>query len=325
MKEIYFLRTFLIIVLAICAQQVGAQHIGQYSLMMYDRYGFNPGYGGMERSLAAGLHFRSQWAGIDGNPEYRVINAHLPFYLWQGGLGLQLQNESIGAESQTGFALSYNYVYESAIGLFSTGIRLGLVQKKLDGSKLRAPEGIYEGLLIDHQDAQLPNFAVSGYAPLVEAGIYYAGDYAEGGISITGWYPSGMKLDEIAYQPKPAIHLFGEYILAPWDQVSLFPGLYIKSDGIQTQAEVYIRGEWEQLVTGSLGYRGFGNRNLDAIILAGGVRLSPRFFLHYAYDIGLSPLRTAHQGTHEVMIRYNLGKIIGAGLPPRIIYNPRNL
>ncbi|MDQ3015628.1 MAG: type IX secretion system membrane protein PorP/SprF, partial [Bacteroidota bacterium] len=61
------------------------------------------------------------------------------------------------------------------------------------------------------------------------------------------------------------------------------------------------------------------------LILMAGVRLSSRFYLHYGYDIGLSSLQSVHQGTHEIMIRYNLGKMIGAGLPPRTIYNPRNL
>ena len=64
---------------------------GQYgmqtSLYMHERYAFNPAFGGMERSLAAGLLYRTQWAGLDGNPESRMINVHMPFYLWQGAIG----------------------------------------------------------------------------------------------------------------------------------------------------------------------------------------------------------------------------------------------
>jgi type IX secretion system PorP/SprF family membrane protein len=303
-----------------------SQHGMQYSLYMHERYGFNPAFGGMDGSLAAGLLYRTQWAGLDGNPESRMINVHMPFYLWQGAIGFQLLSESIGAEKQTGFLLSYNYIYESSVGLISTGIRAGISQNSLDGTKLIAPDGEYQGGIFNHQDANLPNGKVSGISPVLEAGVYFAGDYFESGFSMTGFYPAGIKLeDEVDYAPRPVFHFFGEYFIEPFDEVSFYPVAYVKSDLTQTQAELSIRAEWQNFLTVGLGYRGFGQNSQDAMILSAGVRLSSKFFLHYAYDIGLSSLQTTHDGTHELLISYNLGKRIGAGLPPRIIYNPRNL
>lgn len=319
-------RYIILMSLLITWQSLSGQHGTQSSLYMHDRYAFNPAFGGMESSLAAGLQYRSQWAGLPGNPESRTLNLHMPFYLWSGAVGMQLFNETLGAESHTGIALSYNYIYESTVGLWSFGLRGGVIQKKLDGSKLKAPEGFYEGTIIDHQDINLPNGVVNGVSPLVEAGMYFAGDYFETGISMSGYYPSGISLDEnIHYSPKPTFHFFGEYFFEIFEQVSLYPVVYVKSDLVETQAEVAIRAEWENIVTAGLGYRGFGSKNIDALLLSAGIRLSPKFYLHYGYDIGLSSLHSSHQGTHELMIRYNLGKMIGAGLPPRTIYNPRNL
>src|SRR5687767_4202801 len=113
-------------------QCIHAQHAGQSSLFMHDRYAFNPAFAGMESSLAAGLQYRTQWVGLSGNPESKMLNAHLPFYLWQGSLGIQLFNESLGAESLTGVSLSYNYIRETTSGLWSFGIRGGIIQKNLD-------------------------------------------------------------------------------------------------------------------------------------------------------------------------------------------------
>jgi len=303
---------------------------GQYgmqtSLYMHERYAFNPAFGGMERSLAAGLLYRTQWAGLDGNPESRMINVHMPFYLWQGAIGFQLLSESIGAEKQTGFSLSYNYIYESSVGLISTGLRAGISQNTLDGTKLKTPDGTYQGGIFDHQDANLPNGKVSGVSPVLEGGVYFAGDYFEAGLSMTGFYPSGIKLeDNIDYAPSPVFHFFGEYFIHPFEEVSFYPVVYIKSDFTQTQTELSVRAEYQNILKVGVGYRGIGKNSQDAVILSAGVRLSPKFFLHYAYDIGLSSLQTTHDGTHELLISYNLGKRIGAGLPPRIIYNPRNL
>ena len=103
----------------------------------------------------------------------------MPFYLWQGALGMQVFHESIGAESHTGFTLSYNYIRETTVGLWSFGLRAGALQKSLDGAKLKAPDGVYEGSIIDHMDINLPNGLVNGISPLVEGGIYFAGDYFE--------------------------------------------------------------------------------------------------------------------------------------------------
>lgn len=307
-------------------QVASSQHAGQSSLFMHDRYAFNPAFGGMESSLAATLQYRSQWAGLEGNPETRSLNAHMPFYLWQGAFGIQLVNETLGAENQTGFALSYNYIRETGVGLWSFGIRGGFLQKRLDGTKLKAPDGTYEGSIIDHQDIQLPNGVVNGLSPLLEGGIYFAGDYFEAGLSVNGYYPSGIRLGEdIHYTPRPAFYFFGEYFIESFEDLSFYPVVMVKSDLIQTQAEVAVRAEWENLVIAGIGYRGFGNNNIDALLLSAGIRLSPKFYLHYGYDIGLSSLQSSHQGTHELMIRYNLGMMIGAGLPPRTIYNPRNL
>ena len=303
-----------------------AQHPAQSSLYMHDRYSFNPAFGGMESSLAIGAQYRTQWTGLEGNPENRMLNANMPFYLWQGAFGIQLMNESLGAENQTSVALSYNYIYESSVGLVSAGVRAGMVQNSLDGAKLRTPDGHYEGSIIDHMDVNLPNGFISGISPMVEAGVYFAGDYFEAGLSMTNYYPSGLHLGEdLHFYPKAGFHFFGEYFIESFEQISIYPVIYVKSDLVQTQAEVAVRGEWQNLLTAGIGYRGFGNNNIDALILQAGVRLAPKFYMHYAYDIGLSSLHTSHDGTHELIIRYNLGKMIGAGLPPRTIYNPRNL
>lgn len=303
-----------------------AQHIGQVSLFMQDKYGMNPAYGGMDRSLAMGLHFRAQWAGIAGNPEQRALTAHMPLYAAQGGVGLRLINEQAGAERQTGISLSYNYVIQTTQGVFSIGLRPGILQKRLDGTLLRAPEGIYEGGVLDHLDGQLPNGVVSGVAPMLDAGLFFSGSRIEAGLSMLGFFPGGISLgDGIRYRPRPGVFACIEYKTGLTETLTLYPGALVKADGVQLQAEAYLRAAWTDKVQALLGLRGFSARSVDALVLGAGIRLSSKFVLHYAYDITLSGLSAVQQGTHELLLRYNLGEIIGAGIPPRVIYNPRNL
>jgi hypothetical protein len=94
---------------------------------------------------------------------------------------------------------------------------------------------------------------------------------------------------------------------------------------VQTQIEGSVRIVYDDFVTGGLSVRGYSQNTLDALVIFGGLKLSDHLTIAYAYDLTLSALNQASSGTHEVMLKYNLNRIIGAGLPPRVIYNPRFL
>jgi hypothetical protein len=47
--------------------------------------------------------------------------------------------------------------------------------------------------------------------------------------------------------------------------------------------------------------------------------------LGYSYDLTRSSLNTVSNGSHELLLRYQLDKPVGQGQPPPIIYNPRSL
>ena len=58
------------------------------------------------------------------------------------------------------------------------------------------------------------------------------------------------------------------------------------------------------------------------MILAG-IKLNEKITLAYSYDLTLSTLREVSDGSHEILINYNLGKPVGKGKMPPVIYNPR--
>lgn len=300
-----------------------AQSAPQYSLHMMDRYTFNPAFGGMESSLSVTGNYRSQWLGIAGNPIQKYVSAHMPFYLWKGALGMAVQHESIGAQKMLSATISYNYVHETGLGLFSAGFAAGITQQTLDGSILRAPDGDYEGPIILHNDPLLPNTVVNGIAPLFNAGVYFAGDYFEVGLSLFGYTPGPLKLGEVEIQDRAAVNFFAEYFIESLPEISLYPTLFVTTDLVQTQVSVAVRGEYRDFLTLGAGLRGYSSNTFDAVFLIAGLRLSEHMRLVYAYDLSLSALSEATEGSHELMLRYNLNKIIGAGLPPPVIYSPR--
>ena len=103
----------------------------------------------------------------------------------------------------------------------------------------------------------------------------------------------------------------------------LKPYAQVKSDLVQTQAEIDALLYFKEKFFVGGGYRGFASASQDAVVIMAGLKLNENWTLAYAYDATLSVLKTVTTGSHEILLNYNFGKPIGKGVPPRIIYNPR--
>jgi hypothetical protein len=86
-----------------------------------------------------------------------MVNVNMPLYIWQGAIGFQLYNESLGAESQNCFAASYNYILQSNTGPIFHGASRRNLSEVPGWNQASRPDGTYEGSVIDHQDIHLPN------------------------------------------------------------------------------------------------------------------------------------------------------------------------
>ncbi|MCB0668675.1 MAG: PorP/SprF family type IX secretion system membrane protein [Saprospiraceae bacterium] len=303
-----------------------AQQAPQYTMNMLDKYRLNPAYGGMDASLSLTGSIKSQWEGFPGAPKFQNISAHMPLYIANGGVGIQFIHDQIGVEESTGFRASYNYVFETAYGIISAGISAGLIQKKIDGSRLRTRDGIYEGRTIVHNDPILSSTLGSGVSPNTAFGIYFTNDYLEAGLAVDQLLSPTITLnnaEETTFRQKRVYNAFVEYIYPVNDILQLYPSVYVKSDGVQTQIDLSARFDYQELYFGGLTFRGYSKNTIDALALFVGARVSRQLSLAYGYDITLSELSTYSEGTHEIVIHYNLGKPIGVGKPERIIYNPR--
>jgi len=302
-----------------------AQESSQYTLFMSHKYALNPAYAGLESTLSVTGGYRAQWQELSGNPTSRLIHAHLPLYYFKGAGGIKLEQESFGVEKTLRASISYNYVYESPIGLFSIGMGLGFIQKSLDGSQLRTPGGKYEGGIILHQDDILFESQLSGLTPLISTGIYFAQDNLELGLSIENFQRPTIKFNrgKSSYTIAPRLNFYGEYKLEFGEEMSLTPAFLVKSDLKRIQVDFAAVATFNRTVSAGLGFRGYSKNTIDAIILIGGLRVNPQIQILYGLDLSLSPIKDYHQGTHELMFNYNLNKKIGGIEKEPIIFNPR--
>ncbi|MEM7101609.1 MAG: PorP/SprF family type IX secretion system membrane protein [Bacteroidota bacterium] len=310
-----------------CGTSVFGQQAAQYSLYMFNKYNFNAAYGGLDNSLSATAVFRKQWLGFDGSPITQNINVHLPWYYASGAVGLNVENDILGAERNTSVTLSYNFIGRVGENSnFSIGVAGGLIQKMLDGTRLRAPDGEYEGNLIDHNDDFIPETRQSAIAPALHVGAYYKSELFEVGFSVANLLePSASyalgSVTKIDFSR--TFYLSFGYNLLLGEKLVIHPSLFVKSDLVQTQADFSALVRYNGNIFGGVSFRGYSKNTVDALVFMAGMGITEKITLAYAYDMSLSGLSGFNSGSHEIMLNYNLKKKIGGSVPSKIIFNPR--
>jgi type IX secretion system PorP/SprF family membrane protein len=303
-----------------------AQQPAQYSLYMLNKLQQNPAYAGLDNSLVATGVFRKQWTGLEGSPTTQALNVHLPIYYLNSGFGLKFENDVLGASKHLALTGTYSYQLVVGEGILSFGLEGGIVQRSLDGEKIRTPEGVYQGPdAFNHNDQILPLGLETAMTTTFGAGVYYQGERLEVGISAQNLSESEAQFSTLDIQLRRFFTLMGSYSFDVGRSFTIHPSLLVRSDLNQTQTDVSVIARYNENFFGGLGFRGYNTESIDAATLIAGFNLSTNLSLAYAYDLTLSNLNTVSTGSHEILITYNLNKVFGKGLPPRIIYNPRSL
>jgi len=292
---------------------------------MFNPYRSISAYAGFDGTLSMHGAYRSQWSGLEGSPEGQYVSAHLPIYRWSGAVGGSLSSERLGAETNTRISISYNYIVQADWGYLSIGLLAGALQKRIDGSQLRTPDGEYRDGVIIHNDPRLGSGTYAGITPSIGVSLYYVSDLIEGGVQLSDILASSISLDdviEVQQVRKFTAMVAGHYKL-PYDLV-VHPSVMLQSDFVQWQTEVAAWVEWRSSYGLGLGYRDL-TAGGDALLLLAHLRLGEKWTLSYAYDLGLSSLQTVHSGSHEVVMHYKLTRRVGEATPAPVIHNPRLL
>ena len=318
-------RFYLLLLLLVClGGTVGAQQLAQYSLFWLDPVQFNPAYAGLDNSLSVTATYRSQWAGLEGQPTGQRVSAHLPVYFLSSGFGIEGERDELGARSLNRIGASWNYQLVRPMAVWSLGVSGRYLQMSLDGAALRTAGGDYsEPGLIIHNDDLLSTTAEGAGVFTVAAGVYYQAERLEGGVSVRNLTEGVLTYPGVDYVLGRQYHgyLRARFdVLRAWD---LSPMLFAVSDGTQHQLSVGAIARYDENIFAGLAYRGYNNTTTDALVLMGGLNLSDKISVAYAYDLTLSDLRTVQEGSHEITLKYNLRQRIGAGVPPPVIFNPR--
>ncbi len=302
MKKINYILLYLLL-----CNFVNAQQMPQYSQYMFNDFVINPAVAGTKEYYQARSNNRYQWIGIVDAPKTYILSIYGPDKKRDIGYGGYAFNDVVGPTSRTGIygSYSYNFLIDGNIRL-SMGLSVGLLQFKIDGSKV---------VLHTEGDPSFGDAMYVKYTPDATFGSYiYAPDFY-GGFGINQLFGNKIRFKELESFDKSNLkrHFFmnAGYFYDINDDFILEPSFMFKAVyPVPVHFDIAARIIYKEFAWCGVSWRtGFVTQTTDAFNIMIGYEHEEQLLIGYSYDITLSNLKNYSSGTHELMVGFRFNKI----------------
>ena len=256
----------------------------------------NPAFAGCQDALSLTASYRNQWVGFNDAPKSYILSVHTPVFNDRVGLGLLIENNSIGIFKETSFLGNYAYRMELQEGKLALGLGFGVTIYNTAWNKLVAADANDIQLMTSPTSAILPNFSLGAY--------YYTKKYYIG-VSMplflsyemdknTGKYKIGNNFSGSNY------FFTTGYEVGISPQIKFLPSLLIKyhpdnAVQIDYNAQINLKDRI---------WMGIGYRNKDILVGMLQCQLNYQIRMAYSYDYDFSSIGKYLNGSHEIVLNY---------------------
>ncbi len=278
---------------------VHAQKEPQYTQYMYNIGSFNPGYvGTVETPDISGL-YRAQWIDLPGAPRTIRFGTNVPLSNEKMGLGFNIINDQLGPSTQTHIDLAYSYQFNvSENAKLSFGMDVGGSFLNVDFSK-----GTFENPGEPILDREL----IKKFYPTIGAGLFlYGEDTWYFGASIPNFLTDGIYNDDVAMiiEDKIQLNFIGGYVFDLSETLKFKPAFLINYiGGAPLNTNISTNFLINEKFTLGASYR-LGN----AVSGLAGFQVANNTFIGYSYDYNTNPLGQFNSGSHEIILKFYLGR-----------------
>lgn len=278
--------------------KMNAQQNPEYTQYMYNTMTVNPGYAGSVGTLEATLLHRSQWVGIDGAPTTQSLTIHSPLANERVGLGLSVVNDKLGPSSESNIDGNFSYILNLAREKrLAFGLKAGIRKLDVDWTK---------GRFNNPSDALLNSNISNEIKPSVGAGLYYYTNKWYLGLSVPNFI-KGNYYDDV--QESIDIDRLHYYLITGY-VFDLSEGLKFKPaflGKLVSGAPLYYNLSLNFLIQEKLTL-GASYQFDDSASALAGFQISNSFYIGYAYDYTVTKLNKYNDGSHEIIVRFQLQK-----------------
>jgi len=271
----------------------------QYTQYMYNIGSFNPAYVGTVQSPEIAGLYRAQWLDVPGSPRTIRLGTNIPFANEVTGLGLNIISDQLGPSTQTYVELAYSYQFNVSDNTkLSFGMDAGGSFLNVDFTK-----GTFE----NPGEPILGRETISKFYPTVGAGLFlYEDDIWYLGASIPNFLTDGIYNDDVAtiIEDKMQFNFIGGYVFDLSETLKFKPAFLINYiNGAPLNTNLSTNFLFNDKFTMGASYR-FGN----AISALAGFQITSGSFIGYSYDYNTQPLGEFSSGSHEIILKFYLGK-----------------
>ncbi|NOT74310.1 MAG: type IX secretion system membrane protein PorP/SprF [Cyclobacteriaceae bacterium] len=253
----------------------------------------NPAYAGSNNMFNAGIQYRTQWAGLDGNPTTANFSSHMSVFQNKVGLGIQVIQDKIGDSKNTEFNTLYSYKLQLSNATLSFGMQAGLIRYTNDptGLSLRDPN---DPVFTTSLSESKINFG---------AGLLLKNDRYMIGLSVPRLLPSTVSQGGQEIQVyKQNFYLFGSYIIFLSENVRFKPSVLLRgTQASPISADLNASINFKEYYTAGLFTRNFKTYGLLAQVFVKGLRFG------YVFELPGSSESSLNFTSHEVTLGISLG------------------
>jgi len=285
-----------------------AQQDPMFTQYMFNTLSINPAYAGSaDRFSAVAIH-RSQWVNFEGAPQTQTLTVHSPLKKENISIGGSVVHDSYGPVKQIGFYLDASY------RIFMGNNRLAFGLKA--GTNLFSANLVDLNPLIEDDNAFATNISSKALPNFGFGAMYYSKKYYVG-ISAPKLLANKLIDGDLPDFLNNAERQHGFLIAGAVFDISYYtkfkPTILVKAvNGAPLGAEFTAQFLFfEKLWAGAM------YRWEDAVGILLQYEINNKFKIGYAYDYTLSDIRRYSDGSHEIMLGFDLIRGYGGDVSPR--------
>ena len=264
----------------------------------FSRLNRNPAATGNSEKIELFYLNRQQWVGFEDAPSTNILNAHAFFEGISSGLGFTFFHDKIGALGTQTLNAKLAYSYQTLVAnekLLSFGVSAGILNKSLDQSKGRLPNG---------NSPSLENESATNLD--IDLGVEFSMPVFLAGVAVTHVLGDRKDATNIEVPRQFTGYVRGNINLT--DKFSLAPGAVynnyssVQPDFFEINATTfYQRAYW-------LGVGTRFDQEGQFTFLNAIIGLEWKFLrIGYGYDYSLGKLGNLAKSSHEIMLSGKIG------------------
>nr|WP_297306612.1 type IX secretion system membrane protein PorP/SprF [uncultured Flavobacterium sp.] len=271
-----------------------AQQEAQFTQYMYNTSTINPAYAGSRGGLTLFGQYRSQWVGLEGAPKTTSLTLNAPINYSKLGYGVSFISDKLGAMSDNTIAVDLSYTIDVS---YDYKLALGV---KVSGNFLNVD---YDKLTIYDPTEGTSNIT-NQFTPNIGAGAYLYSDKTYFGLSVPYFLEQDRNGDNNYATMKQTMHIYAMagHVFDISPEFKLKPALLAK---VIQNAPLQLDISANALISNKLTL-GASYRLSSAFSALAGFQLSDQVFIGYSYDSEVTKLANYNNGSHEILLRFEL-------------------